>query len=140
MNMRNREYTELLKRPFNEQKFIEFIITEDTDNITSEYNECTIKYVNIDEMKKDITGYSSVAHKSDSINLLSTGTKYVLLPVWMLNIKYKDKIHTFAMNGQTGKIVGNIPIDKAKAVILWIVIFLLTFGILYLLSYLGVMS
>ena len=34
----------------------------------------------------------------------------------MLNVKYKDKIHTIAMNGQTGKMVGNIPVDIKKAV------------------------
>ena len=105
-------------------------------------NEAILRAKNtfISEMKNDITGYNTVIHTKDNINLLNKEINYVLLPVWMLNIKYKDKIHTFAMNGQTGKMVGNIPIDKVKAVILWIVIFLLTFGILYLLSYLGVMS
>ncbi|MBR4441022.1 MAG: hypothetical protein IKS00_05670 [Bacteroidales bacterium] len=44
-----------------------------------------------------------------------TGIRYAMLPVWMLNTKIKDKMHTFAMNGQTGKIVGDIPIDKGKA-------------------------
>ena len=32
----------------------------------------------------------------------------------MLNIKYKDEIHLFAMNGQTGKMVGNVPIAWHK--------------------------
>jgi hypothetical protein len=27
-------------------------------------------------------------------------------------IKYKDKIYTFAMNGQTGRFVGDLPMDK----------------------------
>ena len=29
-------------------------------------------------------------------------------------ISLKDKIYTFAMNGQTGKFIGNIPVDKKK--------------------------
>jgi hypothetical protein len=37
---------------------------------------------------------------------------YALLPVWLLNTVYKGKTYTFAMNGQTGKFVGNLPIDK----------------------------
>ena len=45
-------------------------------------------------------------------DIYNTKKQYVLLPVWMLNVKYKDKIHTIAMNGQTGKMVGNVPIDK----------------------------
>lgn len=86
----------------------------------------------IDEMKKEIKGYNVVTPIKDSINLQSSANYYVLLPVWMLNIKYKDKIYTFAMNGQTGKLIGNIPIDKTKAVILWIVIFIITFLVVFL--------
>jgi hypothetical protein len=29
--------------------------------------------------------------------------------VWLFNTTYKDKKYTFAMNGQTGKFVGNLP-------------------------------
>ena len=42
--------------------------------------------------------------------------EYALLPVWMLNIKFNNQYYTFAMNGQTKKCIGNIPIDKKKAV------------------------
>ena len=41
----------------------------------------------------------------------------------MLNIKYNDKMHLFAMNGQTGKMVGNIPIDKKKRFLYWLLVF-----------------
>lgn len=40
--------------------------------------------------------------------------KYVLLPTWILNTSYKGKPYLFAMNGQTGKFIGNLPIDKKK--------------------------
>lgn len=47
--------------------------------------------------------------------LLQRGlVKYALLPVWMLSTRYKDKNYLFAMNGQTGKLVGNLPVDWAK--------------------------
>ena len=39
------------------------------------------------------------------------------------------------MNGQTGKMVGNIPIDIKKAILIWILIFLITFGVLALYFY-----
>ena len=39
--------------------------------------------------------------------------KYALYPVWILNTKWQDKDYTFAMNGQTGKFVGDLPMDKA---------------------------
>lgn len=40
--------------------------------------------------------------------------QYVLLPVWFFNTKYKDKMYAYALNGQTGKIVGEIPLSKPK--------------------------
>ena len=30
------------------------------------------------------------------------------------NVKYNGKLYTFAMNGQTGKFVGDLPVDKSK--------------------------
>jgi len=34
--------------------------------------------------------------------------------VWILNTKWEGKDYLFAMNGQTGKMVGDLPIDKKK--------------------------
>jgi hypothetical protein len=31
--------------------------------------------------------------------------------VWLFNTTYKGEKYTFAMNGQTGKFVGNLPTD-----------------------------
>ena len=90
----------------------------------------------IEQMRKDITGYNTVIPIKDSINLNNTNSKYVLLPVWLLNIKYKDKIYPFAMNGQTGKLIGDIPIDNKKAFLIWLglvlIVFIITFIIFYL--------
>ena len=40
--------------------------------------------------------------------------EYVMLPVWMLNYRYKDKTYQFALNGQTGKQVGTLPLSKGR--------------------------
>jgi len=32
----------------------------------------------------------------------------------MLNIRYMDQNYHFAINGQTGKVVGEYPVDKQK--------------------------
>ena len=42
-------------------------------------------------------------------------------------IKYKDKIYHFAMNGQTGKLIGDIPLDKKRVFLFSILIFIITF-------------
>lgn len=94
----------------------------------------------IEQMKNDIHGYNTVIPTTNSINLSNSKSYYVLLPVWMLNIKYKDKIYTFAMNGQTGKLIGNIPIDKKKAILIWILLFVVSFLIVFGICYLMVIK
>lgn len=42
--------------------------------------------------------------------------EYSLMPVWVITYKYKDEMYYFAMNGQTGKACGRIPIDKPKLI------------------------
>ena len=39
---------------------------------------------------------------------------YAMMPVWMLNTKWKGKDFLFAMNGQTGKLVGDLPVSWIK--------------------------
>ena len=42
--------------------------------------------------------------------------KYALYPVWILNTTWKDKKYIFAMNGQTGKLVGNLPVSTKRVI------------------------
>ena len=71
-------------------------------------------------------GYNSTIVKENVNNINLKETKYVLLPVFVLNIKYKEKIYHFAMNGQTGKLVGEIPVDKKKLILLIIITFIIS--------------
>jgi hypothetical protein len=57
-----------------------------------------------------IMGYSTVMPINTRLNVRHGKARYVLLPVWMLHTKYRDKTYVFAMNGQTGKITGTFPI------------------------------
>ena len=59
-----------------------------------------------------VKGYSNVRTDYSSIRLVNGKAKYALLPVWILNTTWKDEKFIFAMNGQTGKFVGNLPLDK----------------------------
>lgn len=68
------------------------------------------------QFSRTTMGYTTVTTQSSSIKILNGKTGYALLPVWLLNTKYKDKTYTFAMNGQTGKFVGELPIDKKKTI------------------------
>lgn len=62
---------------------------------------------------KNYDGYE-VNHKNVSID--KGNIQYALLPVWMLKTKYDGEEYTFAMNGQTGRFVGSLPVDKKQAV------------------------
>lgn len=80
----------------------------------------------VQEFRDTMVGYSSVQILTKNIDVKNTKTEYVLLPVWLLNINYKGKSYKFAMNGQNGKMVGNVPISPGKLIFktlrLWAII------------------
>ena len=59
-----------------------------------------------------VRGYSTVTVENRSIRLKNGKAKYALYPVWLLNTTWRGEKYVFAMNGQTGKFVGNLPMDK----------------------------
>jgi DNA-directed RNA polymerase subunit RPC12/RpoP len=65
-----------------------------------------------DSFANTVKGFSSVVPEHTDIRLQNGKARYALYPVWLLNTTWKDKKYTFAMNGQTGKIVGDLPMDK----------------------------
>lgn len=69
-----------------------------------------------DITRDTIKGYDYVSVVNNQVRMNNTRVEYVLLPVWVLNCRYKDKDFTFMLNGQTGKIVANRPTSKGKAV------------------------
>lgn len=62
-----------------------------------------------------LIGYHTVMPINTRLNVKHGNAKYVLLPVWMLHTKYKDKTYVFAMNGQTGKMTGTFPICPKRS-------------------------
>lgn len=77
----------------------------------------------------DVTGYSSVSPRKEDIHVEQGKVSYAMMPVWLLNTKWNGQDFMFAMNGQTGKLVGDLPVDKAKLTITSIIVFLATFFI-----------
>lgn len=67
-------------------------------------------------------------------------SKYAMFPVWMLNVPYKDKEYVFAINGETGKIVGKLPLSGKKVFSVMLRTFLISsliIGVLFTLVLLG---
>ena len=84
----------------------------------------------VSEVRKTVL-HGITSATNNTLKVQQKGVSYYLLPVWMVNIKYKDKNYTFAMNGQTGKMIGNIPIEIPKVILFSVLIFLLSFGIIF---------
>ena len=59
-----------------------------------------------------VGGYDTLIPVSNHVNLQNSGAKYALYPVWLLTTEWQGKNYIFAMNGQTGKFVGDLPMDK----------------------------
>ena len=59
-----------------------------------------------------VQGYTSVTVDHSAINLQNGRARYALFPVWILNTQWNGQKFTFGINGQTGKIAGDLPMDK----------------------------
>ena len=73
-----------------------------------------IKRTTEEAFAKTVTGFDSVSVDSSSVRLSGGKVRYALYPVWILNTSCNGKNYVFAMNGQTGKFVGDLPADKRK--------------------------
>ncbi len=76
--------------------------------------------------------HDSVRVYNSQMTVSKKADYYIMLPVWMVNIKYKDKNYIFAMNGQTGKMIGNIPIGVKEAILWAVGIFALLFVLAFI--------
>lgn len=78
-------------------------------------------------------GYSGANRKGGKFMPQNVNAKYMLLPVYTFGVKWGDKKYDYAMNGQTGKVVGNVPISGGKAVLFWLLSFAISFAAVLLL-------
>ena len=99
-------------------------------------------------LHNSIGGFASVQILSEDISELQRGSggkaetqteessgvraDYALLPVYLLFTKYNGKDYLFAVNGQTGKAVGDVPASGARALLFFLICFVILTGILYL--------
>lgn len=65
-------------------------------------------------MRDTVVGYESCIPVRENVTVQCDNVKYALLPVWLLSTKWKDQNYLFAMNGQTGKLIGDLPISWAR--------------------------
>ena len=85
----------------------------DSDASTPRINE-RVKRSTEDMLASTVSGYTTVTVEDSVVNTHNGQIRYALMPVWMLNTKWNGQTYTFAMNGQTGKMVGDIPVDNGR--------------------------
>lgn len=69
--------------------------------------------------------YDTVTCEDSAVQIQNGTAKYALYPVWVLNTKWKGETYSFAMNGQTGKFVGNLPENKSLVYLYYVVVTIL---------------
>ena len=80
-----------------------------------------------DAFTQTVTGYDSVKMENSSIQLHGGKAKYALFPVWVLSTSWQGNNYIFAMNGQTGRLVGELPCSKPKLIIASLLFFVIGF-------------
>ena len=84
-------------------------------------------------LKDSVKNYNSVKVTKQKEKIHSDKAEYSMLPVWLLSSNFQGKNYLFAMNGQSGKMIGDLPISKAKLAA-WVVgVFAVVFAIMHFL-------
>ncbi len=63
-------------------------------------------------VRNTVGGYASCVPVSQNVRLRRGRVKYALMPVWLLATRWHGKTFLFSMNGQTGKLIGDLPVAK----------------------------
>lgn len=61
-----------------------------------------------------IAGYTTLLPEQDEVTITQTDFSYVLMPSWMMTYQYGKEPFYFAMNADSGKIAGRVPLSKRK--------------------------
>ena len=103
----------------------------DVDKETT-FDRATVRFRDgtVQAFRRDISGYDNVSMTRTNLQFDNTNAAYALYPVWILNTKWKDKNFRFAVNGQTGKIAGNLPVSVGKAFGFWFMFFFIFLAVI----------
>lgn len=70
-------------------------------------------------LSNTINGYTSVTAGGINVNYKKVQCDYALLPVWIATYKYNGNSYLYAINGQSGKMFGILPVSRKKLAILF---------------------
>jgi uncharacterized Zn finger protein (UPF0148 family) len=87
-------------------------------------------------LRNTVHGYSAVTINHSDVRIQRGTVKYAMLPVWTLHTSWQGKHFLFAMNGQTGKLIGDLPASKGRMTAWGVGVFAVTAAVLGVLAHL----
>ena len=116
------------------QGFVAKVRDIERDSLSGEIRDKMSGYA--DSLLSDtVTGYTSLHAREVDLNISKSHWEYTLMPIWVLNYKRKGKNYTYAMNGSTGKIYGELPVSLPKLAILFGAVAAVAFLISFLIGW-----
>jgi len=79
---------------------------------------------------KNTSPFGTVSMRSNNMDIRGASVKYAMLPVYLLNCEYGGKKYRYAVNGQTGKVVGELPVSGSKSFAWFAGVFLAVAGLI----------
>ena len=73
-------------------------------------------------LRNTIHGYTTVHVNAPRVITDRIHWDYTLMPIWILTYHRKNKRHTYALNGYTGKVYGRLPVSGKRLSILGVVV------------------
>ena len=139
----NKEESKLYETvlPFDETQMKPFTTTylsgfqAERRNIETDSLRAEVEKENDRQTKKllqgTVSGYSTVTGTKIHVQKHALKWKYTMLPVWAMTYHSGGKTYFYAMNGQTGKVNGRLPVDQKKlaltSLFLGLAVFILCF-------------
>ncbi|MEA1880385.1 MAG: primosomal protein N' (replication factor Y) - superfamily II helicase, partial [Campylobacterota bacterium] len=118
--------------PFDEKYLLGFEAEEYTIGLDNgfEYAKAKMVYKIEKNIRYDIAGDQQQIHHIDT-NHNNVTYKNVLFPVWTASFVFKDKEYNYAINAQTGKIVGQRPYSYTKIFFALLAVATIVGGLMY---------
>lgn len=126
--------------PYTESAAIEFSMPYLSGFFAEQYNidkseispkiDAQIKNYTNSLINDTVKNFTSVNETTNISNIISKETNYTLLPAWILTFLFEGKTYVFAVNGQTGKSFGELPVDNKKIIGVSAIIFIIVLLVL----------
>ena len=87
-----------------------------------------------EKLEDTVKGYNHFSVRDSNCQMMEEHWEYVMLPAWVMTYQYNGETYYYAVNGQTGKTCGRLPLSKARLAALFGVVTAVAFGVFSLIG------